>query len=569
MESVFDRLAREISRDERRSLLLKIGETQDLTEEPMRLDDAAGYQPVLLDREFAELTLFARLRIILTGFFTGRGRNKVTEEFLLHKIQRKVEKSAPGLIDYHRELVSPRMYQHIANLRSAMDVFRRPLIRAMEGDKPDFYALLGKLEFEDIQIRLETEPNPERLANLSPDALPIEIKRQMDSLFDTILDDIVPDRRRRMRGHTTALARLRTLVRFPYDKILNLFPPGEHGPSGSASIRQLKMPLLELGDALYAFQSPPSTTLLETMFLFELQDRIADDDNRLELELTERMDRAAAALDIVRKINSEIPWMNLLKTLAEDLQYAPSPVGSGEDWFRVFKAFWRDRLGIRYGVWSDRRRMSELLRGLTVLWGLDLIPMIPGYRGVEFPENIQPRHEASFAAAHSLFLDVFQGRLYHGLNLIKIDGKFYKKDNRREYDEVFGRFLKLPDKIRTFEIRLRPDGEYGMRHSELKREASAGEDTVGRLRDLVLLLNRESQNIVVPMIGDLAAMSRLLKGILSGNGGVYDTLSNMSEIGGQGHDTFRVNLQDVRNIIEQSSELLSDLVELEEKRSLS
>jgi hypothetical protein len=43
----------------------------------------------------------------------------------------------------------------------------------------------------------------------------------------------------------------------------------------------------------------------------------------------------------------------------------------------------------------------------------------------------------------------------------------------------------------------------------------------------------------------------------------------MSEIGGQGNDTFRVNLQEVKNIVENSSNLLSDLVEIEEKRSLS
>ncbi len=569
MESVFDRLAREISRDERRSLLLKIGETQDLNEEPMRLDDASGNEPVLLDREFADLSIFARLRIILTGFFTGRGRNKVTEEFLLHKIQHKVERAAPGLIDFRREIVSPKLYQSIAKLRSAMDVFKRPMIRAMEGDKPDFYALLGKLEFEDIQTRFENEPEPDRLANLSPEALPVEIKRQMDSLFEGILEDIVPDRRRRMIAHTTALARLKMLVRYPYDRILNLFPPGEHGPGGSASIRQLKAPLLELGDALYAFQSPPSTTLLETLFLFELQDTLGDDDNLLELELTDRMDRAAAALDIVRKINSDIPWVNLLKALAEDIQYGPGPVSGGEDWFRVFKKFWKERLGIRYSVWSDRKRLTEILRGLTVLWGLDLIPMVPGYRGVEFPDNIQPRHESSFAAVRTLFLEIFQGRLYHALNLVKIDGKFYKKDNRREYDEVFGRFLKIPDKIRSFENRIKPDGEYGIRHGDLRREAASGEDTVGRLRDFVQLLDRESQNIVIPLIGDLKAMSLLLKGILSGNGGAYDTLSNMSEIGGQGHDTFRVNLQDVRNTVDQSAELLADLVSLEEKRSLS
>jgi len=569
MESVFDRLAREISRDERRSLLMKIGDTQDLTEEPMLLDDASSGQPVVLDREFAELSFFARIRIIIIGMFTGRSRHKMTEEYLLHKIQRKVERASSGLIDYRRELVSPKMYTSIAKLRSAMDVFRRPLVRALEGDKPDFYALLGKIEFEDIVQRLENEPDPEKLSNLDPDALPVEIKKQMDSIFEGILEDIVPDRRRRMAAHTATLSRLKILVRFPYERVLNLFPPGEHGAGGPASLRKLKDPLLELGDALHAFKSPPSTTLLEALFLFELQDRISEADDHLEMELTERMDRAAAALDIVRKINSDIPWTNLLKTLAEDIQYAPRPVGGGDDWFRVFKSFWKARLTIKYRVWSDRKRLSELLRGLTVLWGLEMIPPVPGYRGVEFPDNIQPRHEASFAAVRTLFLDIFQGRLYHALNLVKIDGKFYKKDNRREYDEVFGRFLKVPDKVRSFENRLRPDGEYGIRHAELRREASAGEDTVNRLRDLVLHLDRESQNIVIPLIGDLKAMARLLKGILDGNGGTYDTLSNMSEIGGQGNNTFRINLQEVKNIVENSSTLLADLVDIEEKRSLS
>ena len=569
MESVFDRLAREISREERRSLLHKIGETQDLTEEPMRLDDASAAQPVVLDREFAELSMFARLRIIILGFFTGRGRSRLTEEYLLHKIQRKVERAAAGFIDFRRELVSPKLYNMIAELRAGMEVFRRPLIRALEGDKPDFYALLGKMEFEDIQSRLETEPTPEHLAVLSPEAVPLEIKRQMEGVFEEILGDIIPDRRKRMMAHTTALARLRTLVRYPYDKILNLFPPSDKGAGGAASLRQLKAPLLELGDALFAFQSPPSTTLLETLFLFELQDYLGDDNSRLEAELTDRMDKAAVALDTVRKVNSEIPWTNLLKLMAEDIQYAPRPVGGGEDWFRVFKAFWKDRLALQYRLWADKKRQAEILRGLTVLWGLEIIPLVPGYRGEEFPENFQPRHESSFAATRSLFLEIFPGRLYHALNLIMIDGKFYKKDNRREYEEVFSRFLKVPDKIRAFEARARSDGEYGIRHAELRRASAAGEDTVSQYRDLVTHLDRESQNMVIPVIGDLKALSRLLKGILDGNGGTYDTLSNMSEIGGQGNQTLRVTLTEVHNIVDRSAELLGDLVDLEEKRGKS
>ena len=569
MDSVFDRLAREISKDERRNLLAQIGEIQELNEEPMRAADTAESEPVLLEREFAELGFFARLGIILMGFFTGRGRNQLIKEHLLHKIQRKVERSAAGMIDFQRDMVFPKMHQTIARLRSAVALFRRPLIRALEGDKPDFYALLGKLEFEDIQARLEKETDPERLSNLDPEATPVEIKRQMDRVFDGILEDIIPDKRRRMIAHTTALARMRTLARFPYEKLLDAFPPSDKGASGPAALRNVKDGLLELGDALWAFQAPPSTTLLEALFLFELQETIGDEEGRLEAELTDRMDKAAAALDIVRKVNADIPWMNLLKALAEDIQYSPRPVSGGEDWFRVFREFWRERLAIRYRNWSDHKRLQELLRGLTVLWNIDLIPLIPGYRIQDFPEEFAPRHEGSLAAFNTMFQEVFQGRLYHVLNLIKIDGKFYKKDNRREYEEVFGRLLRTPDKLRAFTSRLRPEGEFGVRRAELRREMAAGEDRTGPIRDLVRSLDRESQNLSVPLIGDLRALTRLLVGILEGSGGAsYDTLSNMSEIGGQGHDTFRLALQEVRNIVEKSTEILSELVDVEEKRSL-
>ncbi len=570
MDSVFDRLTREISKDERRNLLLRIGEIQDLNEEPLRLSEKSDSEPVLLEREFSELGFFARLRIVLMGFFSGRGRKALIEEHLMHRLQRKVERALPGMIDFQRELVSPKMYNTIAKLRSALNVFRRPLIRALEGDKPDFYALLGKLEFEDIQFRLEKETDPEKLSNENPEAIPVEIKRTMDKAFDNILDDIIPDKRRRMIAHTTALARLRTLVRFPYDRLLELFPPSDKGAGGPAPLRAIRDGLLELGDALWAFQTPPSTTLLEALFLFELQESVTDEDGRLESELTELMDRAAAALNIIRKVNTDIPWINLLKALASDIQYSPRPVGGGEDWFRVFKDFWKNRLGVRYRNWSDLKRVSEILRGLTALWGLDLIPLVSGYREQDFPDSIPPRHVGSLASAHTLFVEIFQGRLYHAMNLIMIDGKFYKKDNRREYEEVFGRFLRTPDKLRSFAAKLRPEGEYGVRRAELRREHSTGEDADIRMRDFVRNLDRECQNLTVPLIGDLKSLTRLLKGILDGSGGGnYDTLSNMAEIGGQGHDTFRLNLQDIKNIVEKSADLLGELVDVEEKRSLT
>ena len=299
MESVFDRLVREISREERQIMLQKIDNSQILTEEPMRQNYSRENKPLFLDQEFAELPFFEKLKIIIIDFLTGRGRDRLTEEILLKRTRRQLVKNAPGIIDFNRNLVRPKMSQYINQIRSSMEVFRTPLVQALEGDKPAFYAFLGKMEFMEIQKRLDTEPVPDRLSNIMPEATPAEIKKQMNSLFEAILEDISPEKRRKMVNHTAVLNRLRNLVRYPYNRILVLFPRGEGGFTASASLKKVEALLLELGDALDAFHKPPSLKLLQTLFIFDFQDSIAIESEQLEVELNDRMNRASAPLHTI------------------------------------------------------------------------------------------------------------------------------------------------------------------------------------------------------------------------------------------------------------------------------
>lgn len=566
MPTVFDHLSRQLSGDERQSMLEKIGRSSRPDEKPMHSEAPSAGEDIRLDQEFEELSFITRIGIRILGFLSGRGRNNVTQSYLIQRIQRRVNRGAPGLIDFRRRSASPKLFRYIADLRAAMDVFRRPLIRCLEEHKPDFYALLGKIEFEDIHRRLEDEASPELTAANRPGAKPSEIKSRLELMIDDIMNDITPRQRRLMLAHTSVLARMKTLVRYPYDRVLGLFPPGDRGAGGPASLRLLKVPLLELGDELQAFDSPPSARLLNTMFLFDLQDALDASSDSVEDELSLRMDRAAESLDTVRRINNEIPWMDLLKVLSENINYGPNPSPGGEDWLHVFKRFWRDRIARKYRAWLEKTRADELLENLKGLWGVDACRPIPGYRQTDFPEDIHPRHEQSFAAVRTLFLDVFPGRLYHTLNQIMMDGKFYKKDNRREYEEVYSSFLKAPDKVRTFELKAGPSGEFGVAGAEILR--TAGETVHIDYRNLVRRMDSECLNLLRPLVKDMEIMSRLLKGVIDGDGGTYDTISNMAEIGGRGSKVFLRAIGLVWTIVDKSADSLENLMKLEEKRRM-
>jgi len=60
-------------------------------------------------------------------------------------------------------------------------------------------------------------------------------------------------------------------------------------------------------------------------------------------------------------------------------------------------------------------------------------------------------------------------------------------------------------------------------------------------------------------------MGKLMNGIVLGNGGTYDTLANLSELGGRGNDELRQSIQDTADDIHKVSHSLQDLLNLEKE----
>ena len=156
-DSVFDRLSHELSRDERREMLEKIESTLAVSEEPLYRRKKEDDAPVLMDREFRALPWWSRLWLMIRSLFTGTSRTRLTEEYCLRNLQRRIEKSAPGSFDFQRGLVGSAGYRDLKGLKESVRVFRGPLQRALNEEKTEFYAFLGKMLLGDVEEKLVSE----------------------------------------------------------------------------------------------------------------------------------------------------------------------------------------------------------------------------------------------------------------------------------------------------------------------------------------------------------------------------------------------------------------------------
>lgn len=559
MESTFDRLVQQLSSEERLLMLQAIDNLRILTEEPMHIESSEDSEKLAFNQEFIDLPFFTKLWIIFICLLSKRTRDEITEEILLKEVQRKFSKVAPGLIDFRYGLVLKGVKDYITQISLAVKIFYLPLLRALESSKAEFQAFLFKHEFEELHERLETEPNPVAIANKSPKASASEIKRQMHLIFNNIMEDFIPDKHLIMLQHITILRQLLALSRFPYKRILSLFPDTDQG---KASLTKISDPLLELGDILLAFQFPPSLKLLKIVFAFNLQGSLSKDTKELEKNLRDCMNQADKNLEIIRNINRAIPWKILQKAVSRNLYYTPLPLDKGEDWYHIFKRFWNKRLDSRFNTWFDAERIKDMKRKLCILWSIEHIPIKSPYSSANFPSYIIPRFEITFASMRYFFLNIFDKQLYTALNLIMIDGKFYKKDNRTEFESAYNNFLTYSANIKAFELTLEPDNIH-MEHivDDIARQQ--------QYHKLIENADRDCKNLANHILLDLKVISKILTGILKGTSShTYDSLSNMTEIGGRGNITFQKHLEKTHKIITQSSEIMNDLFEIEETRTM-
>lgn len=558
--SVFDKLVRGMSSDERRELLFRIEQSVPGVSEP--LIEEPDVSAVDVEREYNKLTLLQRIIMFLKALFSGKDRESLVHEHLIRELGHELDARLSKLIDVRSRVFLPSFYLALQELAEAVSVLREPIASVMGSHKASFMAYLCGFEVTYLQEEILDATNPEKVEGGNSEMSDKDIKYKVNQNLHRVLDSLPTDGRKRMYQNSRALHNLYALTRFPFTDVVDLFRPVPDGEPVRCSFDALERPLARLAGVMSSLSKPVPRELIEAVYLFANQDRIGTAEE-LEERLKRDLVRANEALEAIRQFNVTIPLFDLAKLVTSDLDFLPETLDGGEDWFAQVRKFWEERVDREFRRFAYRRRRQLLITDAQDVCESSEIRSLRYYPSVD--QDHSGKYSLSLGVLSSFLQNVFPGKINGPLKTLLIDGEFYKTENRADFTEAYNGVLKTQDRIANLEARLRPPGDFATSLENLKNDSSGGVIVRRRKREGVVdAIDREAERILAKTIADLRTLSEVLNGILYGEaGGKYDTLSNLSDLGGRRNQLFMRNLDEALSKISSAATIVAEIYDLE------
>ncbi len=558
--STFEALALELSPAERSELLERLQRSCTVSLDPLYTHPPASEKLIDYKLAYHELGLLVRVIISIRSIFGAGNRDELVKDHILKGIIKKVESSNFGLVEPRRRVLQEAFYRELASLRGAARYFYDLLDRTLEKNRASFFAFLGSLEFESVHDELSIETDPYVYANANVMASDTDVKTAILSAMESAFQRIGEDQRRIMYKDVRNLHVLKKLSGFLFDRFLGYFQ------TNTAGLKELSLysaadQLEELTSILSSLDQPPSMRLMESIIGFAFNEDVGRQGFDLEAEVGKELSNAEKALGIIRGFNQRVPIEDILKIANDDPNWQCASTGGGEDWFAIFKSYWRDRVEKRYLRFSSERRISRIEDDISVLvgneihtWfinlsetGTDSIPPVRFARALRFLE----------AFYHQSFL----ADINKSLKLILLEGEFYKRDNRLEFTDAYNEILQIGDQLKRIDTRLSPGGELGSAYVQARGEFSSAQIKKRKTESAIKAAETEAESILAKASDAIMRMQEILAAILSREArGRYDSLSNLARIEGNANKDFQRGLEASKFKLEKAHFLLGELM---------
>jgi hypothetical protein len=538
----FKRLASEMSLDERQELLDRFSRQSSIPLDPL-YEEQAENPGMDIESQYAQLYWYERLWFTIISFFQGVSPIKIFEKKTVEHLGRTIETQMPGIYEQQRNYLLPKFHSTLSELKESARFFYTALDTSVQRDKGAFYAFLGSLVMGDIHNRLQTEINPVNLVKNNPEANGPELRQKASHTMEDIFNAITHEQRETMYAHARSLYALKELSSFLYDRVLLAFTfePSVAGQVCSANI--VREQLIALNNILFSLKKPPEMAILESMFVFTIQDYAKEEDFDLDHEIQELLSHAKTSLVSIREFNKNVPLTLILRCVTRNILLMPESIGGGEDWFVLYREYWTEHTDEQFSDYMRTRQQQELLESFRYFLKTDKLRELE-YAGTSINSTkiyIPKAFTLSFLL--TFYSSVFLPDINKILRPILIDGEFYKREHRTQFTESYNDLMRLEDDIVQFDTSLSPEGDYG------KRFALANSDVVslpGKRRK-ILVITEETDKTVQKIIETTAnAIKNMLKILIAlvhkDTSGQYEILANMSKFTGK--DDLNINVTD-------------------------
>ncbi|MFH2114584.1 MAG: DUF5312 family protein [Spirochaetota bacterium] len=560
MESTtFQALVLELSPEERASLLERLQRTATVSTEALYLHRAEDGQRVNYDEAYRSLGIITRIIITIKSMFTGVAKEDIVRDRCLHIVARKIDSAHPGLVDSRRGVLQEPFLGELQSLRQAARYFYDLLDRTLERNRAAFFAFLGSLEFEEVHDELGMAMDPYLYYTNNPTATDPEIRHALSLAFDAALTGIPENQRRAMSVDVKNLYALKKLSSFLFDRFLGAFQPSPSGRTELSLYAALDQ-LSNLCSILSTMERPPSARLMEAIFAFSFNDELQKPGFDLETAVKKEMASAERALNVIREFNATVPMQQIVKLAYEDPNLQTDQLPPGDDWFPIFKSYWRERMDRNFQHFSVERRINQLETDIVSLVGAE--PQSDLHSVLEQgTESIPPLRQARVLRfIEAFFHKSFLQEINRFLKLILLEGEFYKRDNRLEFTDAYNTILQTGDALRALDYRLSSEGELGANYVQAKKELVAIQIRKRKVDSAVHAAENEAETIITRTSEAMGRMQMVLKGILAGEArSRYDSLSNLSRLEGKSNKEFQRSLEVCKDKLEKAVFLVDEL----------
>ncbi|MBP7262535.1 MAG: hypothetical protein KBB32_00010 [Spirochaetia bacterium] len=556
--STLENLVLELDPAERASLLSKLGRVAAVPNEPLRRDVQASADRIDYAAEFRNLGFLPRLLIVLKSVFTGVSREEVMRERILRSIGREAESQGPGLADTKRKVFLEPFRDELSALRGAARYFYDLLDKTLEKSRGEFFAFLASLQFEQTHQELSVEADPHVFLERNALATDADIRTAINAAFESALSRMDEDHRRLMLQDVRNLHALKKLSGFLFDRLINGFqtsPSGRRELSFYAAADQLE----ELASVLLSLD-PPSPKVMEAILAFVIGDQFMNQGAEADEAVRSEMANATKALSVIRGFNARVPLAMFLRVANEDPNWHCPNFSGGEDWFALFKAYWKDRIDKRYQKFIAERRIRQLDADIVALIGADNRSWLE-HVSETGAEAVPPlRFARAIRFLESFYHGVFLNDINKVLKVVLLDGEFYKRDNRLEFTDAYNSLLQTGEALKNLDKRLAPDGELGATYYHAKNELIPVQIKKRKVESAVQAAETEAETLLRRANDAMTKMQLILKGILQAEArGRYDSLANLSSIDGKANKDFQKNLELAKNRFEKAVYLMGEL----------
>jgi hypothetical protein len=514
-----------------------------------------------LEELYVKLPWYRRFVYFIVSLYRNKLPRQIFLDARIAGLGRRIDLEYPGFYDSKKSLLLPEFYRLLAALKEDARFFFDALDVSVNRDRGGFFAFLGSLEMAEVHLALDAETSPEKMQAKNPPVPDTELRSTALRNMEAAFAEINEAQRAVMYRNARSLQCLKELSSFLYDRVLLAFSSPEGGQT--CSIHVVKDMLGSLNNILFSLKEPPSLTLLESLFIYMLQEKAGEPGFEFDAALQDLLRRAEKAVGNIRNFNRLLPLTLILKCGNRDMAYRPRQISGGEDWYAVYRDYWKRCVNSRLSAYMRDRGRRILGEAYKAFFRGGEALVLENARSDEKPGGfpVEIAHSLSFLLSfHKL---VFAPEINPRLLPVVTDGEFINKENRAEFTGACSDLAKLGDDIREFDEKIGSQGVYGRRYAQAREDMSSLSAKRRKIQSVLDDAQEEGRRIIEGSRVSLNSIVNVIAGILkSGPGGRYDSLSNVSRMEA-GIPDFRAGLREIAGRLNNTLDILSEAAKME------